>query len=205
MSVAGRAAARPLINSHKMFRCSSVSILSEAGSRLTNTPSWKFGERSATAWMSAGCAPSAAGAPCSARNTHPPVASETVPAASRSAARNIRLRPLEFRWPLLHPCDLRFDDVPTAPSFVEKLFLRRRRLFDGAVVVQHPLGALERQRRQRGKLGRLALPVARARPGAPSEGSRWILQLPSGRPYFDVGNWKNASGATTRRSHCMAS
>src|ERR1700722_6758090 len=159
MSVAGRAAARPLINSHKMFRCSSVSILSEAGSRLTNTPSWKFGERSATAWMSAGCAPSAAGAPCSARNTHPPVASETVPAASRNAPRNIRLSPLEFRRSLLHSCDLRLDDVLTTPRLIEQFFLRRRGLFDGAVVVEHPLGMLQRQRRQTGDLGSPGLRV----------------------------------------------
>ena len=32
-----------------------------------------------------------------------------------------------------------------------------------------------------------------------------MLQLSSARPYLAIGNWKNASGATTRRSEIMAS
>src|ERR1700677_511047 len=103
--------------------------------------------------MSAGVAPRAAGAPCSARNTHPPVASETVPAASRSAPRSIRSGPLEFRRSLLNPCDLRFDHVLTAPRLVEKLLLSRRGIFDRAVVVEHALGVLNGQRRKAGDLG----------------------------------------------------
>ncbi|CNL35892.1 Uncharacterised protein [Mycobacterium tuberculosis] len=47
--------------------------------------------------------------------------------------------------------------------------------------------------------------IARARPCPTNDDSRRMLQLSRARPYFDVGNWKKASGATTRRSHCMAS
>lgn len=47
--------------------------------------------------------------------------------------------------------------------------------------------------------------MARARPWPTSVDSRRMLQLSRARPYFDVGNWKNASGDTTRKSHCMAS
>src|ERR1700757_4758523 len=103
--------------------------------------------------MSDGWAPSAAGAPCSARSTHPPVASVSVPAASRNASRNMRSGSPELRWPLLHTGHLRFDDILTGPRLVEKLLLDRRGLFDGTVVVQYPLGVLQRQRRQARDLG----------------------------------------------------
>src|ERR1700744_4726115 len=132
ISAEGLASSRPVMISHNNDRPCSGSILIDGGSRFTKTPSWKFGERSATPRMSDGWAPSAAGAPCSARSTHPPVASETVPAANRSAPRSIRSGSLEFRRPLLHPCDLRFDYVLTAPRLVEEFLLLRRWVFDGA-------------------------------------------------------------------------
>ena len=47
--------------------------------------------------------------------------------------------------------------------------------------------------------------MARARPWPTSDDNRRMLQLSNARPYFEVGNWKNASGATTRRSQIMAS
>lgn len=107
----------------------------------------------------------------------------------------------------------------------------RPRFLDSAVVVEHPLGVLDSQWCQPGDLGgqawasakvpmRFAIPVcsaisavsfsalssiARARPCPTNDDSRRMLQLSRARPYFDVGNWKKASGATTRRSHCMAS
>ena len=45
--------------------------------------------------------------------------------------------------------------------------------------------------------------MPRARPAPTSDVSRRMLQLSSARPYFATGNWKYASGATTRRSQII--
>ena len=48
-----------------------------------------------------------------------------------------------------------------------------------------------------------AISMPRARPAPTSEVSRRMLQLSSAIPYFATGNWKYASGATTRRSQII--
>ena len=91
MGAGGRLASRAPTNSRSSSRCCSPSrLMADAGSRLTNAPSRKCGDRRATAWISAGEAPSAAGVPCSARSTQPPASNEAVPKPKRSAARTIR-------------------------------------------------------------------------------------------------------------------
>lgn len=93
-----------------------------------------------------------------------PPASDAVPAISRSVPAWL-VRPLELRWPLLDARDLGLDDVLAAPRLVEKLLVHRAGLLDGAVVVEHPLGVLDRQRGQAGDLGGPGLGVGQ-RPDA---------------------------------------
>ena len=45
--------------------------------------------------------------------------------------------------------------------------------------------------------------MPRARPAPTRDVSRRMLQLSSAMPYFATGNWKYASGATTRRSQII--
>ena len=73
-----------------------LAVQADAGRRVEvdeRRRRWKFGDRRATASISAGEAPSAAGAPCSARSTQPPASSDAVPKPKRSAARTTIRRP----------------------------------------------------------------------------------------------------------------
>src|SRR6478735_5566891 len=98
-------------------------------------------------------APSAAGAPCRARSSQPPAARVAVPPASWAACLST-LGALEIRRPLLDPRDLGLDDVLAAPRLVEHLLVQVRPVLQvGAVVVEHPFGMLQAQRREPGDLG----------------------------------------------------
>src|ERR1700737_1040106 len=73
------------------------------------------------------------------------------------------LRAPEVRRALLRASDLTFDDVLAAPRPLEQLFVHRPLLLVGTVVVENPLGVLQRQRRKPGDLRR-PLPSVGQRP-----------------------------------------
>ena len=135
---------------------------------------------------------------------------------------------LEFRRPLLHPCDLYFDHVLAGPRLSKSSF-RWARALRWSRGGSPSLGVLQRQRRQAGdsaaqacawptrrsgwpsrsaaRSRRSASPLTAASPGpgrvqpASRAGGSPVVQC---QAIFRGRNSKNASGATTRRSHCMA-
>src|ERR1700757_4922505 len=98
--------------------------------------------------MSNGLAPSATGAPCSARRNQPPASSVADPTPNRNAARNMGSGALEVRRPLLQSRHLRLDHVLAAPGLVEQFLVDRPLLLVGTVVVEDAFRVAQRQGRK---------------------------------------------------------